>query len=162
MAKARTIELSATEAYGDAAARVVAARGAELIEQAQDVLDTGEMERVHDMRVATRRLRAALEVFESCFPRKAHGRVLKEVKRLADGLGERRDRDVAISALEGFNRQMPVPDRKGVSSLVSSLREEQASANAALATLVDPVKLGALGESIGELVESAGGGHLEG
>ncbi|HZA58377.1 MAG TPA: CHAD domain-containing protein [Solirubrobacterales bacterium] len=159
MAKARTIELSATEAYRDAAARVVAARGAELTEQAQGVLDTGDIERVHDMRVATRRLRASLEVFEPCFPRRAHRRVLREVKRLADGLGARRDRDVAISALDGFNRQMPVPDRKGVSSLVSSLREEQASANAALATLVDPVNLGALGESIEELVESAAGRH---
>ena len=34
----------------------------------EDVLDVADIERVHDMRVATRRLRAALEVFEPCFP----------------------------------------------------------------------------------------------
>ena len=33
------------------------------------VLDVGDIERVHDMRVATRRLRAALEIFGPCFPR---------------------------------------------------------------------------------------------
>ena len=33
------------------------------------VLDVSDIERVHDMRVATRRLRAALEVFRPCFPR---------------------------------------------------------------------------------------------
>ncbi len=54
------------------------------------------------MRVATRRLRAALEVFEPCFPRKRFARHLKRVKALADALGERRDRDVEIEFLAGF------------------------------------------------------------
>ena len=48
------------------------------------------------MRVATRRLRAAIEVFWPCFPPKQGKRILAEVKALADALGERRDRDVAI------------------------------------------------------------------
>ena len=66
------------------------------------MLDLDDVERVHDMRVATRRLRAALEIFEPCFPRKRHRKALKQVKALADALGERRDRDVAIELLEGF------------------------------------------------------------
>jgi CHAD domain-containing protein len=36
------------------------------------VLDTSEIENVHAMRVATRRLRAAMEIFASAFPRKQH------------------------------------------------------------------------------------------
>ena len=47
---------------------------AELAEHAEGVLDTGDIERVHDMRVATRRLRAALEIFEPCFPAKPYAR----------------------------------------------------------------------------------------
>ena len=66
------------------------------------MLDLDDVERVHDMRVATRRLRAALEVFEPCFPRKRHRKALKKVKALADALGERRDRDVEIELLEGL------------------------------------------------------------
>ena len=97
----------------------------ELAEHAQGVLDTGDIERVHDMRVATRRLRAALEIFEPCFPAKAYGQALTEVKRLADALGERRDRDVAIAALHSFNDQMAAPDRRGVGSLIEQLRGEQ-------------------------------------
>ena len=54
------------------------------------------------MRVASRRLRAALEVFEPCFPRKELQAACDEVKALADALGERRDRDVTIAALRGF------------------------------------------------------------
>ena len=158
MAKAQPIpDLSAEDSYGEAAARVISVRAAELTEQARGVLDTGDIERVHDMRVATRRLRAALEVFEPCFPGKPHKQALREVKRLADGLGERRDRDVAIAALSGFNDQMHVPDRKGVASLIDTLRDEQAQANLDLAPLVEQSSLADLNRSLDELVESARG-----
>ena len=56
------------------------------------------------MRVATRRLRAAIEVFWPCFPPKQGKQILAEVKALADALGERRDRDVAIEALGDVRR----------------------------------------------------------
>ena len=64
MAKAKPIpDLTADDAYAEAAAKVVSVRGVELAAHAQGVLDTGDIERVHDMRVATRRLRATLEIF---------------------------------------------------------------------------------------------------
>ena len=52
------------------------------------MLDIDDPERVHDMRVATRRLRAAMEVFEPCFPRKRFRKALREVKALADAARE--------------------------------------------------------------------------
>ena len=88
------------------------------------------------MRVTTRRLRAALEIFEPCFPAKQHGEALDSVKRLADALGERRDRDDAIAALHNFNDQMASPDRRGVTSLIEQLRSEQEKAKEELALLV--------------------------
>jgi CHAD domain-containing protein len=157
MAKPKPIpDLSADGSYAEAAAKIVSVRGSELWEHAGGVLDTGDIERVHDMRVATRRLRAALEIFEPCFPDTAYTQVLRDVKRLADALGERRDRDVAIAALHGFNDQMPAPDRKGVSSLIEQLRDEQVTANKELAPLVDDGSLAGLRESLNELVAGAG------
>ena len=156
MAKAKPIpDLSADVSYAEAAARIVSVRADEVAENATGVLDTSDIERVHDMRVATRRLRATLEVFEPCFPRKPYRRALSEVKRVADGLGERRDRDVAIAVLDGFNEQMPAPDRRGVCSLIERLRDEQAEANVALAPMVEPQRLAALRESMEELVVAA-------
>ena len=74
MAKAKAIpDLTSDVPYAEAAAKIVTVRGEELAEHAQGVLDTGDIERVHDMRVATRRLRAALEIFEPCFPAKLYG-----------------------------------------------------------------------------------------
>jgi CHAD domain-containing protein len=156
MAKAKPIpDLSADDAYGEAAGRIVEVRTGELVEHAQGVLDTGDIERVHDMRVTTRRLRAALEIFEPCFPAEPHRRALAEVKRLADALGERRDRDVAIASLHAFNDQMAAPDRPGVDSLIERLRAEQEEANVALAPLVEEANLRSMRESLHELTRDA-------
>jgi CHAD domain-containing protein len=149
-------DLTSEVPYAEAAAKIVSVRATELTEHARGVLDTGDIERVHDMRVATRRLRAALEIFEPCFPAKPFSDALQAVKRLADALGERRDRDVAIAALHGFNDQMPGPDRRGVESLIERLRVEQDEANLLLAPLVERPNLVALQESMDELVASAG------
>jgi CHAD domain-containing protein len=156
VAKAKPIpDLTAEQSYAEAAARIVSVRAGELIEHSPGVLDTADIERVHDMRVATRRLRAALEIFEPCFPEKSYREALGEVKRLADALGERRDRDVAIAALHAFNDQMPAPDRRGVTSLIDHLAEEQQEANRELAPLVEQPHLRALRESLDELVNGA-------
>jgi CHAD domain-containing protein len=155
MAKARQIEgLSADEPYALGAAKIVDVRARELLDNAHGVLDIDDIERLHDMRVATRRLRAALEIFGPCFPRKELKATLGEVKTLADALGERRDRDVAIAALDEVADSMAAPDRPGIRTFSDSLRREQAEANEALAGCVRPERLAALGEQLSELVAS--------
>ena len=143
------------EPFGRAAARVVEVRAAEVFEHAEGVLDTEDIERVHDMRVATRRLRAALEVFEPCFPAKPHRKALKRVKALADALGERRDRDVSIEFLEGFAAEAPEADRTAVAALIERLRGEQGEANEALAPFVAPRRLKKLRRRLRKLVRAA-------
>jgi CHAD domain-containing protein len=156
VAKARQIHgLSADGSYAAAAARIVAVRAQELVDHSAGVLDMGDIERVHEMRVATRRLRAALEVFEPCFPGKRFGQDLGEVKTLADALGERRDRDVAIAALEELAAKMAAPDRPGIDSLVDRLRAEQRRANEELAGFVSADRLAALRERLADLVAAA-------
>jgi CHAD domain-containing protein len=156
MAKARAIEgLAADEPYADAAAKIVAVRAREVADHSHDVLDATDIERVHDMRVATRRLRAGLEIFEPCFPAEQFDESLREVKAIADALGERRDADVTIAALEKFADGLAAPDRPGVASLVDQIRIEQAEANAELEGFVAPHRLAALSERLSELVIEA-------
>ena len=158
MAKARPIEgLRAAEPYAVAAAKVVAVRARELADHSRNVLDTDDIERVHDMRVASRRLRAALEIFEPCFPEAQHEEALSEVKAIADALGERRDADVTIAALEHFTESLAAPDRRGVAGLVAQVRAEQAEANDRLEAFVQPLRLAALSERLSELAVEAEG-----
>ena len=156
MARARPIpDLTAEDQYAGAAAKIVSVRAREVADHAHDVLDVADIERVHDMRVATRRLRAALEIFEPCFPPKELAAALAQVKAIADALGERRDRDVTIAALEEFAAGIAAPDRPGVETLIERLRAEQAEANVALAPFVDAGQLAALSELLSELVAAA-------
>jgi len=155
MARAREIELSAEMPYAEAAARTITVRAEELVEHAEDVLDTGDIERLHDMRVATRRLRAALEVFEPCFAGKPYKKALRQVKTLADALGERRDRDVTIRGLRGFASEMAAPDQRGIGALIETLGEEQDDANEALRPMVSPEQVEALRDELAALALTA-------
>jgi CHAD domain-containing protein len=134
MAKARDIAgLHADLSYREAAALTVAVRAQELFEHAEGVLDTSDIERVHDMRVASRRLRAVLEIYEPCFPRRELRLVLTDVKALADALGERRDPDVHLAQLEEFGAAVKAADRPGVKLFADRVRAEQGQGNEKLA-----------------------------
>ena len=156
MAKARRIPgLRPETRFGDAAAAAVEVRSREVFEYADGVLDTDDIEGLHDMRVATRRLRAALEVFAECFPKKEHKRLLGEVKELADALGERRDADVAIVSLEAIAGHLGEAERAGVEGLVSDFRSEQAGAQDTVAAALDRVRETGLQERLAGLARTA-------
>ena len=142
MAKAREVAgLDAAEvSFREAAALTIATRAEEVFEHAHGVLDTSVIENVHAMRVATRRLRAAMEIFAPAFPRKQHHALLREVKALADALGERRDRDVGIEAMTGVAAALTVRDKPGIDHLIAELRDEQAAANVGLAAELERIE----------------------
>jgi CHAD domain-containing protein len=134
VAKARDIPgLAAELPFREAAALAVGTRADEVWGHEHRVMDTGDIEGVHDMRVATRRLRAAMEIFGPCFPRKRHRKALREVKRLADLLGERRDPDVMIERLRTIEKGLTQEDMPGIESLCKRLRADQVEANRRLA-----------------------------
>ncbi len=112
-------------------------RADEMFEFAQDVLDTSDIERVHDMRVASRRLRAVLEIFAPCFPREEFKAALADVKALADALGERRDPDVHLAAMEELAAELPLELRAGVELLADEQRTRQAAGNELLAVALE-------------------------
>src|SRR5262245_59329865 len=133
MAKARAIAgLHGAMSFEAAARATVAVRTQELFAQAEDVLDINDIERVHDMRVASRRLRAVLEIYACVFDHDVHAAVLRDVKRLADALGARRDPDVQLAALEDFAARAPAADRSGIEVFARRLRAEQAAGNETL------------------------------
>jgi CHAD domain-containing protein len=156
MAKARDIPgLEPGIPFAEAAARTVAVRAEEVFEHAGGVLDVGDIERVHDMRVATRRLRAVLEIYAPCFPRDEHKSVLRGVKRLADALGERRDPDVQLAAMAALEAAVPKADAPGVEVFADRLREEQEAANVALAAALADAEAADLRGRLERLVAAA-------
>jgi CHAD domain-containing protein len=126
MAKARPVPVLPAEPFGDAARRILAVRAQEFLE-AREAMgeERGDIELLHDLRVASRRLRAVLEVFGPAFPKKRHGRVLKEVKDAADALGAARDLDVQIAFLETFLEAAASDEQAGVAVLIQRMRADR-------------------------------------
>ena len=64
-----------------------------------------DIEFIHRMRVASRRLRAALPLFRTCFPQKQYARWMKEIAGITRALGEARDADVQIAFLVKYRKK---------------------------------------------------------
>jgi CHAD domain-containing protein len=86
---------------------VLVTRFKEMHEWREAALDWSDPEGVHSMRVASRRLRSALRDFMPYLRKRSLMPVVKKLRRIADALGEVRDQDVAIVALEEIEKQVP-------------------------------------------------------
>ncbi len=89
---------------------------------------------VHDMRVASRRLRSTLRDFRDFYARK--GLPKRRLKETADALGEVRDQDVAIHALEKMRSEMSGEAAEGVELLIHERRELRERARARLGPVI--------------------------
>ncbi len=76
-----------------------------LAAETQGVKEAEDIECIHRMRVASRRLRAAMPLFESCLPEKKYKIWLDEVRQVTRVLGEARDTDVQIVFLKKFRKR---------------------------------------------------------
>src|SRR6185312_9785969 len=156
MAKAREIPgLHARMPFAEAAAATVAVRAEELFEHSENVLDMTDIERVHDMRVASRRLRAVLEIYAPCFPAAQFKPLLREVKDLADALGTRRDPDVLLDQLRKLEGNLPKANTPGIEAFARPIREEQVEGNAILAEALDRAEHSNLRARLAALAASA-------
>jgi CHAD domain-containing protein len=87
----------------------------------------GDVDSVHDMRVAVRRLRVALNNFAVCVPKEDRKRLQLRLENLADALGGVRDMDVMIAALKTSPTPRPDQEKSAVSALIGRLRARRRS-----------------------------------
>jgi CHAD domain-containing protein len=143
--------LTGEQPYAEAAAAMIAERSGAVFALREGVLDVTDIERVHRMRVATRRLRAALEVFAPALDQRRGKRALTQVKELAAALGERRDRDVQLERLMQLGSETDGAERHAIELLAEELREEQQDANVVLAGALREAKRGHLRRRLARL-----------
>ena len=120
MARARPIiGVTPDMPFGAFAARVIAVRADEA--KALLTRNSAGPDLVHDKRVAVRRLRTAVEVFEPALPRKDARQVRRELKALFSGYGDRRDADVQIALLRSMEPSLTAADAPGFKGLIAAL-----------------------------------------
>lgn len=114
------------------AGRAVAAYGAGILLKHLDALTaeidgvrrSDDEENLHRMRVASRRLRAALTLFARPVSAKQSARWKREVRRVTRALGAARDADVQIEQIDAYLADLPAgPEQAGVLRL--RLRKQQ-------------------------------------
>jgi CHAD domain-containing protein len=107
-------------------------REVEGVRQARDI------EYIHRMRVASRRLRSALELFGDNMPVKKYTRWEAQVRAITRALGAARDTDVQIDLLEHFLASIENPDfRPGIRRLLLRLHQSRAESQVGVLTALD-------------------------
>jgi exopolyphosphatase / guanosine-5'-triphosphate,3'-diphosphate pyrophosphatase len=85
------------------------------------VLKHEDVEAVHKMRVASRRLRATLDAYQSICDPKVFKSVYRQVKGAADALGAARDTDVMLLNLDAQLEQVRSEEKDGVQWIIERL-----------------------------------------
>jgi CHAD domain-containing protein len=99
-------------------------------------LDWSDPEGVHSMRVASRRLRSALRDFTPYLHKRRLSSVLKSLRDIADALGEVRDQDVAIMALEKLQSHTPHDVSLALKQFIDARKEIRDQAREELVTIL--------------------------
>jgi CHAD domain-containing protein len=103
----------------------------------EGVKEGTDNEHLHRMRVASRRLRAALRTFRACLPKKKYRKVFSGTRAVTKSLGEARDADVQIAHLRKMRKRISAAGKmegktgsgdllEAIQYLLAKLRQERA------------------------------------
>lgn len=92
-------------------------------------LDGTDIEYVHRMRVATRRLRSGITCFKVCLPKKKSKPWRDEIQRITHALGDARDLDIQIACLNKlYDDSLAVKFKAGYRRILLRLKQGRAKA----------------------------------
>jgi triphosphatase len=115
-----------------------------------------DVEELHDMRVATRRLRAAISLFAESLPAEAE-RLRPELAWLGQTIGVVRDLDVQLEQLDEWADRLPVPDREALQPLREVLEAEREQAREEMLQALDSPRYTSLLRRFGAMLRSRSG-----
>jgi CHAD domain-containing protein len=124
----KTPGVEATDTIAEAGRRVFRFHLARMLAREAGTRSGKDPEDLHDMRVATRRMRAAWRVFGDGYRANRTRRLRGRLRTLAGRLGAVRDLDVLISAAEGYRDELPAEAAEAFEPLLASWREQREAA----------------------------------
>ncbi len=117
-----------------------------------------DIEALHDMRVATRRMRAAFRVFGDFYEPEAVGPYLKGLKRTGRALGAVRDLDVFREKVRAYLETLPESEQDSLDELLAALETRREAARRRMLAYLDGKKYRRFVKRFGEFVETEGMG----
>lgn len=131
-----TLVLSADDTAGPAA-RAVIAFHLRMFLREEAGARAGEIEPVHQLRVATRRLRATLRLFAPVLPASALAAIGTDLAWLGREIGGVRDLDVLADAVKTRARRVPPALRRALEPLEDAIRERRVVTHGRLLEALD-------------------------
>jgi CHAD domain-containing protein/predicted phosphodiesterase len=123
--------------FAEALPIILTSRLHTVLAQLDGVRADEDSEAVHDMRVATRRLRAALVAAEPFYGRKRYRTMARSVRDLARALGQVRDADVLLAYLRERYMAVATDERVGLEGLIDAIAADRATARDDLDPVLD-------------------------
>lgn len=123
--------LSLAQPFAEAGCVIIRVRFHDMWQYRDGTLE-GDADALHDMRVGSRRLRAALDVFAPAFRGGEYRDLHKLTARLTDELGAVRDHDVMLDTLRRYRKGAPRDERVGIDDLSATINAERAVARQGL------------------------------
>lgn len=96
-----------------------------------------DIEELHDMRVATRRMRAAFQVFGDYFDSETITPYLRGLRRTARALGAVRDLDVFMEKAKAYLASLPPEENTSLDPLLSSWQTQREEARQRMSAYLD-------------------------
>ncbi len=111
----------------------------------------GDVEGVHHLRVATRRLRAALRLFQPILPVALVADLQRELGWLADTIGAVRDLDVLAQQVNAAATRLTIESRRALGPVALAMHEERRAKHDALVAALDSPRARRLIDRLGAL-----------
>jgi triphosphatase len=115
-----------------------------------------DVEELHDMRVASRRLRAAMSLFADVLPPSA-AKLGEDLRWIGHSLGAVRDLDVQLEQLDAWFTEVSEADRRALTALRSLLEAERSGARKTMLADLDSRRYELLVGRFGRMLRSARG-----
>ena len=153
-------QISPTMTLGEVAFAVLRRQFAEMRSSEPGTRIGEDPEALHDMRVATRRMRAAMKVFEGALPQRAKW-FRAEIRWVAGALGDVRDLDVQIGRLESWRDKADGESSEFLGKILDVLKKRRTEARGQMLEVLDSARYERLESSFGEMLRRGPGVERE-
>jgi CHAD domain-containing protein len=129
--------LTITDSFAEAGRKTFCYHFAEMLKFEPGTAKGADIEDLHDMRVATRRLRAAFRLFGPAFEPSVIKPLLAKLKATGRALGPVRDLDVFMEELQNYQHTLPPEGQHDFQSLLDAWQVKRDPARAAMLDYLD-------------------------
>jgi CHAD domain-containing protein len=150
----RALGILPEDSLPEAARKVLAFHFARMRGKERGTRRGSDIEDLHEMRVASRRMRAAWRIFDDAFKPGRTRKLRRRLETLSDRLGAVRDLDVLIEGLEAYRFGLDAADQPGLDPLLSLWRRQRESARTLLIGELDSGRYASFVEEMDDFLES--------